>query len=148
MPVDLREVLLVVIRWSHAAAAVALVGGSAFYLVFLEPALRAAGAGGQPIRRAADLGYREIVDLTLVVFIVSGGLLTFERLSGGAASTLYVALLGVKVALSLLLYGWAFAIRRGRGWAGREGRFVVGAGFLVVFLATVLKTLYEGGLRS
>jgi uncharacterized membrane protein len=144
---DLREPLLVAIRWAHAAAAVLLLGASAFQVFVLEPAL-ASSDGGHPLRKAAELGLKEIVDLTLVVFVLSGALLTFERLSSGAAGPTYAALLGLKVVLSLALYRWAFALRRGAGWGGREGRIVVGLGFVVLLLATVLKSLYEGGLRS
>lgn len=145
---DPRELLLITVRWFHAAAAIALIGGSAFYLLILAPALARGDAAAELIRKAADAGFKELLDLSLPVFVISGGLLTFERLSSGAASTPYVIILGLKVALSALLYRWAIQVRRGGGWAGREARFVVGSGFLVVFLATVLKSLYEGNLRA
>ena len=145
---DLRDLLLVAVRWTHASAAVALVGGSAFYLLILAPVLRRAGPTADPVKKGVDAGFKELVDLSLVVFIVSGGLLTFERLSNGAASSAYVAVLGLKVLLSVMLYRWAVQVRRGRGWENLEARLLVGSGFLVVLLATVLKTLYEGGLRS
>jgi uncharacterized membrane protein len=145
---DPREILLAAVRWSHAAAAVALLGGSLFQVLFLGPVLRGGGAELEPVRKATDVGFRELVDLSLVVFLVSGGLLTFERLSSGAAGTLYVVLLGVKLLLSFLFYRWAFALRRGRGWDNREAKLMVGAGFLILLVATLLKTVYEGGLRS
>jgi hypothetical protein len=100
------------------------------------------------VRKRAEAGFKELVDLSLVVFVVSGGLLTFERLSSGAVGTAYVVVLGIKILLSVLLYRWAVQVRRGRGWASMEARLLVGAGFLVVLLAAVLKSLYEGGLRS
>ena len=144
---DPRELLLAAVRWFHAAAAAALVGGSAFYLLILAPALRRGGATAETVQKAVDSGFKELVDLSLVVFVVSGGLLTFERLSGGAASTLYVGLLALKILLAVLLFGWAFRVRRGAGWQSREARMMVGFGFLVILLASVLKTVYEAGLR-
>jgi hypothetical protein len=146
--IDPREVLLVAIRWSHAAAAAALLGASLFQLLVLGPALRAGGPGLEPLRRAADARFRELLDLSLVVFLISGGLMTFERLSGGAVGPPYVALLGVKLLLSFLLYRWGLAVPRGRGWESREAKLMVAAGFLVLLIATVLKTLYEGGPRA
>ena len=148
MTLELRDVLLLGVRWSHALAAVALVGASAFYLFFLEPAFREAESAATPIRAAANAGFKELVDLTLIVFLISGGLLTFERLSSGAAGTLYAVVLGLKVLLSVFVYHWAFAVRRGRSWASREAHFLVGSGAVVVLLATLLKSLYEGGLRA
>ena len=146
--IDARDLLLAAVRWSHAAAAVALLGASLFQIVFLAPAMRGEGPELEPIRRAVEAGFRELVDLSLVVFLVSGALMTFERLSSGAAGTLYVVLLGVKLLLSFLLYRWAFALRRGRGWESRDAKLMVGAGFLVLLVAALLKTVYEGGLRS
>jgi uncharacterized membrane protein len=145
--VDLREMLLIAVRSAHALAAVALVGGSAFQLFVLAPALRLAGPAAESVRARAEAGFKEIVDLSLPVFLVSGGLMTFERLASGAAGTVYVAVLSLKLLLSLLLYRWAFQVRRPGGWAGPAARYLVGSGILVIFLATVLKTLYEVGLR-
>jgi uncharacterized membrane protein len=142
---DLREALLVAVRWFHAASAVALVGGSSFCLLILAPVWRA-GEGGE-LRQAVDRGFKELVDLSLVVFLASGALLTFERLSSGAASTAYVVVLAIKLLLSLLLYRWAFQVRRVQGWNGPAARLLVGSGYLVVLLAAILKTLYESGLR-
>ena len=115
---DLRELFLIAVRSAHALAAVALVGGSAFHLFILAPALRLAGPAAESVRARAEAGFKEIVDLTLPVFLVSGGLLTFERLASGAAGTAYVAVLGLKLLLSLLLYRWAFQVRRSGGGPG------------------------------
>jgi uncharacterized membrane protein len=146
--VDLRELILVAVRWSHAAAAAALVGGGAFYLAILDPALRQDGTALELIRKRVDAGFRDLVDVTLVVFVVSGALLTFERLSSGAATTAYVIVLGLKLVLSVLLFRWAVQLRRGRHWHSLDARLMVGSGFLVILLASVLKTLYESALRA
>lgn len=145
--VDVREALLVVVRWAHAAAAALLVGGSAFYVLILDPALRRAGSNVQALRKGLDAGFKELVDLSLVVFLISGGLLTFERLSSGAATTSYTLVLGLKVLLSLLVYRWAYQVCRGAGWQSRPAKLFVGTGFVVILLASVLKTLYESSLR-
>ena len=145
---DPREALLILVRWSHAAAAVVLVGGSTFYLLVLAPSLTQISPAAEPVRKGVDSSFKEVLDLSAFVLLVSGGLLVFERMSGGAASTVYVIVLGVKVVLSLLVYRLALLVRRGSGWQSREAVLMVGAGFLVVFLATVLKTLYEAGLRA
>lgn len=147
LALDARELLLVAVRWFHAAAAVALVGGGLFGLLCVGPGLRTGGNQVEPLRKATLAGFGELVDLSLVVFLISGGLLTFERLTSGAATTLYVILLGIKLLLGFLLYRWAFAVRR-QGWDTRPAKLMVATGFLIVLIATLLKSLYEGGLRS
>jgi uncharacterized membrane protein len=145
---DPRETLLILVRWFHAAGAVVLVGGSAFYLLVLAPSLAQHGEAAESLRKSADSRFRELLDLSAFVLLVSGGLLFFDRLAGGAANTLYVAILALKVLLSLLVYRQALVVRRGAGWQSGEAILMVGGGFLVVLLATVLKTIYEAGLRA
>lgn len=144
---ELRDALLLVVRWSHAVAATLLVGGSGFHLLVVVPVFGRLGVEPARLRAALDPRFKDLLDLSLVVFLISGGLLTFERLSSGAASVPYVATLGLKIILSLVLYRWAYQVRRGAGWEGREARLFVGAGFVVVFLASLLKSMYESGLR-
>ena len=144
---DLRDGLLVLVRWSHALAAVLLVGGSAVLLLVIGPTIADQADDRERLGKAIAPRFKELVDLTLVVFVLSGGLLTFERLSSGAASSAYVVVLGLKIVLSVLVFRWAYLVRR-RGWASGTARALVGSGLLVVLLATVLKSLYESGLRS
>jgi uncharacterized membrane protein len=146
-PLEPRELILVVVRWAHAGAAVALVGGSTFCHLVLASAFRQDGALPDVGLERVERGFKELLDLSLIVFIISGGLLTFERLSSGAAGSAYVVILGLKIFLSVLLFRWAFQVRS-RGWEGPEARLLVGSGFVVVLLAAVLKTLYESGLRA
>jgi hypothetical protein len=143
MSVEPRELLLMLVRWSHLVAAVALLGGGALCLVALR--LPSSEAELAPVMARA---FRETADLCLVVFLASGALLTFERLSSGAASTSYVVVLAIKVLLSLLLYGWVFQLRQAAAWRSAAPRYLIGVGALVLFLAVVLKTLFEAALRS
>jgi hypothetical protein len=142
MSVELRDLLLMLVRWSHLVAAVALLGGGALCLTVLR--LPASQEDYAPVLATA---FREVADLCLVVFLASGALLTFERLSSGAASSLYVALLAVKVVLSLLLYRWVFQLRQTAAWRSAAPSYLIGVGALVLFLAVVLKTLFEAALR-
>jgi hypothetical protein len=143
---DLREVLLVVARFAHTAAAAVLIGSSAYQLLLLSASPGAARLS-RPMSAAERSTWKDLVDLTLLVFLLTGALLTFERLSAGAASTAYVLLLGLKLLLSALVYRWAFQLRRAGAWQAGPGRKLVGAGLIVLLLAAILKTIYEGGLR-
>src|SRR5262249_4255775 len=100
------ELLLVAVRWAHGMAAVACVGGSLCLLWVLERALRAADDADrlEAVRRAAYRGFRELADAAIVIFVVSGAVLTFDRLSSAAATPAYVVVLAIKIALALAMF--------------------------------------------
>jgi hypothetical protein len=90
---------------------------------------------------------REIVQTALIVFLVSGAILTVDRLSRGAAGTPYAVLLFVKIALSVVMFQVGYRLRGARGRRRLRGLQVMTAlGLTIVFLATVLKWLYERAL--
>lgn len=129
------DVLLVLLRWLHALAAAALLGSALVLLLW-------PGATADAARP-----FKDITDTTLLVFLATGAILSFDRLSQGASGT-YAVLLAVKVALSLGAYQLAFRWRRaGLATAAREGRLLLLLGAGAVLLAAVLKEEFERGLR-
>lgn len=145
MPPDATDLLLVVMRWMHAMAAIVWIGAILFELLVVQPTW-----GGDPtaaVLDGVDAAMREIVQAALIVFLLSGAILTFERLSRGAASSGYVAILGLKVVLSLVMFQVGYRFRRARGARRMRGlRLLAGLGVTIVLLATVLKWLYERAL--
>ncbi|MBI3954224.1 MAG: CopD family protein [Chloroflexi bacterium] len=109
-------VLLAVISWVHLLAAVAWIGGGLFYLLVLRPALsqEALGQSGGPLTRAVAEQFRGAVELAIVVLLVTGAILTFQRLTAPQATAAYALVLGIKIALSVALFGLAY-------WLGRRG---------------------------
>ena len=144
---DVADVLIVAMRWLHAAAAMVWIGAVAFELLVLGPAFGDTLPDG--VRNATDAGMREIVQTSLIVFLVSGAILTFERLSRGAAGSLYVGLLGLKILLAIAMFQVAFRYRRASGARRVTGlRWVGGIGLAILALASVLKWVYERALLA
>ena len=142
---EVADVLIVAMRWLHAAAAIVWIGAAIFELVVLLPAY--GGSPPAPVRDAVDGAMREIVQTSLVVFLVSGAILTFERLSRGAAGSGYVGLLGLKLVLTVAMFQVAFRFRRAEGRRRVLGlRWVSSLGLLIVLLAVALKWVYERAL--
>jgi hypothetical protein len=136
---DLAEALLVLLRWLHAAASIAFLGWSA--VLWLDGPPR-----GDPT--AARARFKEVTELTLLVLLASGAVLTFERLSHGAGA-LYAGALALKVACAVVAYQFAFRWRRvGLPVGGLDGRIVLIFGAATVLLAAVLKGVFESGLGS
>lgn len=131
------DALLVLLRWLHALAAIAFLGWG--LVLLLVP-----GQGIQPPE--VQRRFKDVVAVTLVVFLATGVVLSFDRLSRGAGST-YAALLVLKIVLSVLAYQFAFQWRRaGLLPLAGAGRRAMLCGVGAVLLAALLKEVFERGL--
>jgi hypothetical protein len=138
-PPGLAEVLLVILRWLHGVAAIVFLGWSA--VLWLDGPPR-----GEP--SLARKRFKEITELSLLVFLASGAIMSFDRLSSGAGSV-YAAVLVVKLVFGVLAYQYAFRWRRlGLPIGALDGRIVLVCGAATVFLAAVLQGVFENGVRS
>jgi len=136
---DLAEVLLVALRWLHAAASIVFLGWTA--VLWLDGPPR-----GDVV--AARLRFKEITELSLLVLLATGAVLTFDRLSHGAGG-LYAAVLALKIVCAVVAYQFAFRWRRvGLPIGAVDGRIVLVFGAATVLLAAVLKGMFEGGGSS
>lgn len=154
------DLLIVVLRWAHGLAAIVWLGGGLYSTLVLGPHLQALGdaVAVSRLRTAVGREFARLVDLSTVVFIVSGVVLTFDRLSSQGATVTYGIVLAVKVALALWMFGIAQGLKRRRRSAQGQGqgairqtlgspRLLLWLGALVVLLAAVLQVLYEATLR-
>jgi hypothetical protein len=97
---------------------------------------------------AARQRFKEVTELTLLIFVATGAVLTFDRLSRGAGGV-YAAVLALKVVASVVVYQYAFRWRRvGLPVGGLDGRLVLIFGAATVLLAAVLKGVFDGGVYS
>jgi hypothetical protein len=143
--VDAADLLLVAMRWLHAVAAIVWIGAIWFELFVALPAFESSPPPG--ILARFDAAMREIVQTALIVFLLSGAILTFERLSRGAAGTAYVALLALKIVLAVVMFQVGFRFRGARGLRRLRGLQAMAVlGLVIVLLATILKSLYERAL--
>ncbi len=105
--------ILVIIRWGHALAAVSWVGGGVFYLLVLRPAIRR--SKGLPPETGAAIRdeFRGLITTAIAVLLLTGVILSVARLTGGAATVPYAAVLGLKIALALYMFYVMRFVRRG-----------------------------------
>ncbi len=148
---------MLIIRWAHALAAVAWIGGSLFMLLAGRPAIRSLrrdlGDSGGLVGRALAVEFRPVVTTAIAVLIVSGVILTVDRLTSQAAGIAYTAVLIAKIVLAVYAFGVALLLPRrpGRRSGGILGALLgpvalTIAGVLVIGLADVLTWLFERGL--
>lgn len=160
---DLFGPFQVFILWAHAMAAVAWVGGSLFYVVALNPALDRVGQTPERLSLLSAVGveFREVVRLSILVFVVTGVILAVTRLSQPRISVAYVAVLAVKVALSVWMFWLAGRIGKranpdavGLGarlesiWWLRPQYLILALGIFVYLLSVVLRVLFDQSLGA
>ena len=154
---DVLDIILLLIRWAHALAAVVWIGGSLFLLLAGRPALRSLrneiGDSSGLVGRALAVEFRPIVATAIAVLIVSGVILTVDRLTSEAAGIAYTTVLVAKIALAVYAFGIAWLLpRRQEQRAGGIRGALLGPvtltiiGVIVIGLADVLTWLFERGL--
>ena len=152
--VDVLGIILLIIRWAHALAAVVWIGGSLFMLLAGRPALRTTDSGGL-VGRALAAEFRPMVLTAIAVLIVSGVILTVDRLTSDAAGMAYTVALVAKILLAVYAFvvAWLLPRHRDRPAGGIPGAMtgpvaLTIAGVLVIGLADVLTWLFEKGLAG
>ena len=157
---DLGDGLIVMVRWLHAIGAVAWVGGSAFFALIVRPAQRVDPEGvGRVVGRFVG-PYRDMVDASIITIVITGLILTFERLTGNDASVAYFLVLSVK----LVIAGWMFYMV----WSLRRAGFIpearsgltqrlswlfgynalLAGGVIVFLLAGLLRAIFETAISG
>ena len=160
---DLWRILL---QWVHLLAAVAWVGGSLFFWLVWRPAARRAAdtpeaqpgpssEASEPSWRAFEAAvrreFRDVVKIAVGALVLTGAVLTFDRLAGAEASVLYGVVLGLKVAAAVAMIWLVGLLRPGRS-GRRDGvgirrapELVLILGGLTFLLAIVLRVIRTTG---
>ena len=153
--------ILVIIRWGHALAAVAWVGGGVFYLMVLRPAIQRSQGVPHDTGAAIRDEFRGLVATAIAVLLLTGAILSVARLTSDAATIRYTAVLVLKIVLALFMFYVVRFIRRGdyserphtgNSVAGRVFRRITSPmallviGFAVIGLSDVLDALFENAL--
>ena len=162
---NVTDILVLIIRWLHAIAAVAWVGGGIFYLLVLRPHLRTSSDSDDEAAQAIAREFRGLVTTAIGILIITGVIMSFNRLTSDVIGTTYIIVLAIKVALALYMFYLVRFLRRGsypqqpspsvraRGvrylsLAMTSTTAIMVIGIIVFLLADVLKVLFETGLAE
>ena len=162
---DLTGWFMVAMRWLHILAAAAWVGGSIFFFAVLRPALRGS-SGGPLLARLAGQEFRQMVDVAIWVLLVSGVIISVDRLTSGHSTPTYGVVLALKIAFSLWMFGLVWFRRRSSSTMPPEEaarnptllsrvasvltptNLILALGILVLLLAEVLGYLFEQSMAG
>ena len=148
--------LLVVLRFVHVLAAALWVGGGIVVLAARTTPNVAPLSGISSAALGRSVG--RLVGTGFAVFVLTGALLTFNRLAEQSIDAAYVAVLAAKVLLALAMFRLAVPRRRRAAppaapapsrpwWRGRTA-LIVGLGLVAYALSLVLNEMAELGFRN
>ncbi len=161
---DLTGWFMVAMRWLHILAAAAWIGGSIFFFAVLRPALRGS-SGGPLLARLAGQEFRQMVDVAIWVLLVSGAIISVDRLTSGHSTPTYGVVLALKIAFSLWMFGLVWFRRRSSTVPPEEAaqnpsllsrvssvltptNLILALGLVVLLLAELLGHLFEQSLAG
>jgi len=153
--IGIAEWLTLAVRYGHGIAAVAWLGGSLFHVFALTPLVAAYPQQMAPAMSLIKPAYREMVDISVAVLIVTGLILMFSRIQSNEASIAWAIVLSVKIGLALWMFYIVWRRRRTTGEeAPSEGfaskllgyNWLLGFGLVVFMLAGVLREMVETAL--
>lgn len=132
--------VLTLARALHGLAAVVWLGGLIYELTVLKPTPGQSSA-------SAGRAQRDLAVAAFVVFLATGAILTFDRVTTTAVGTPYVTVLAAKILLALLMFERSLGLGQLVGeQRTRRLRIIVVVGLVVVLLAAILTMLYERAL--
>ena len=148
--------LLVVLRFVHVLAAALWVGGGIVVLAARAAPNMAPLAGFSSAVLGRTVG--RLVGTGFAVFVVTGVLLTFNRLAEQTIDAAYVAVLVSKALLALAMFRLAVPRRRPaepqaaasatRPWWQSRTAVIVGLGLTIYLLSLILNEMAELSFRS
>ena len=148
--------LLIVLRFVHVLAAALWVGGGIVVLAVRAAPNMAPLTGTSSAVLGRTVG--RLVSTGFAVFVLTGVLLTFNRLAEQTIDAAYVAVLVSKVLLALAMFRLALPGRRGtvsqppgsdsKPWWQSRTALMVGLGLAIYLLSLILNEMAELSFRS
>lgn len=154
--IGIGDWLMVFVRYAHAVAAIAWIGGSIFHAIILRPLTVAHPDKMDAAMSLIGPAYREVIDIAVVTLVVSGLILMFSRIQGNEATVAWAVVLGIKIFLALVMF---YIVWRRRRSASTEVastgvlskllgyNALLFLGLVIFFLANILSELVEASLK-
>ena len=161
------DVFLLVVRWLHLISASLWIGGGLFYLLVLKPVMKRSQGFIKNIDSSVAAEFKSLVDTAILVLLVTGIILTFNRLTPSIVGVEYVLVLGAKIAISIFMFTTSFRRRKRTILASYNQplpenqnrltnslRLVSGynalviLGIIVFLISDLLKIMYESALAT
>ena len=134
---DIAALARMLLRLAHAVAAALWLGGGAYYVLALRPALRSADPAAREVGRAAQAEFGEWASAATIILIATGVVMTFDRLTNGQGTTAYVILLGIKIVAAIAAFWLTGTFVRSARSRPRKSKTLINRSWLILTLGTI-----------
>tara|TARA_Y100000590_G_scaffold32072_1_gene35459 strand:+ start:324 stop:815 length:492 start_codon:yes stop_codon:yes gene_type:complete len=100
---EIQQIFLVTMRWLHILATAAWIGGCIFFFAVLRPALRGSSEESL-LNRLAGNEFRQLVDVAIWVLLVTGTILSIDRLTSGHSTSTYGIVFLFKLSFAIWMF--------------------------------------------
>ncbi len=152
---DIPAIARMLLRLAHAVAAALWLGGGAYYVLALRPALRSADPEARAVGQAAQAEFGEWASAATIILIATGVVMTFDRLTNGRGTNVYVILLAVKIVAALAAFWLTGTFVKNSRSRARKTKSVLNRSWMILTLGTVafvigiaLSVVYPTGITQ
>ena len=161
------DVFLLVVRWLHLISASLWIGGGLFYLLVLKPVIKRNTDLMKNVDSNIASEFKSLVDTAILVLLVTGIILTFNRLTPDIVGVEYVLVLSAKIVMSLFMFTTSLRRRKrtivgnyNQGFPEAQNKLnnilrmisgynaLVILGIIVFLISDLLKIMYESALAG
>ena len=100
---EISEIFHLLIRWAHLVSATIWVGGSLFWLLVITPASKKTSGNIVQFANKMSYEFRSLVTTCIFIMVITGAIMTFDRITPGNIGPIYLILLGIKIILVLTM---------------------------------------------
>tara|TARA_B100001105_G_C22295998_1_gene401685 strand:- start:107 stop:604 length:498 start_codon:yes stop_codon:yes gene_type:complete len=102
---NISDLFHLFVRWAHLISATAWVGGSIFWVLVLNPAVKHSEISFiKKLQSQLSTEFRGLVDACIFVLLATGAIMAFNRLTPGNIGYQYVLILGLKIVFVLGMF--------------------------------------------
>ncbi len=152
---DIAAIARMLLRLAHAIAAALWLGGGAYYVLALRPALRSADPAAREVGRAAQAEFGEWASVATIVLIATGVVMSFDRLTNGQGSSTYVVFLGIKIVAAISAFWLTGTFVRNARRRQRQSKTWINRSWIILTLGTIafvigvaLSVVYPTGISG
>ena len=153
---DISQYIITFSRWLHIIGASIWLGGTAVYSLILNP-IKKTNPSYKNLFKEINTKYKEIINISIIILLVSGVIMMFERITGSPPPTLWFIFLFIKIFLAIIIMFLSWKLRKKITTTSQNSfiekisdllgyNLILALGAIIFLIASYLRTILENNL--